>query len=410
MRNYKLTINTSRQQPTTSTLRSPIKVPMRYEHFALSFLTKLRDGEFLGRSAPTDETNQRRQFKQIGCVAKTILSHGVEELEPTPQALARTKRAAQHFFFLSYQLLEKNNSLFPLAGRNKCLGMVALPNSKLVIIAISQDKDPKKDESLRQAMLNFLNELNASTNTWTFELASIPTKAQYFMPRTLSMRSPHAAPNSSVEPRTRCVEVALMAALCKAGRTNRFSAKDAAVMAFGATLWANSINSEAINHFEGIERNKTYAEKPPLEIKLSDKLTGWIDIWEPCSEHCKIYRYEMLAIGAAGGMAGSFFEARSECGIIKQHRQPKKQQTPLTHKQKLLIGMASGLINAALCVSANNNYQRSTTDSASKVSFVIATITTALGLLMMIANKHSSTQANKNKKEKVLQRSLSFEF
>lgn len=298
--------------------RSPFKVPIQYERFAQSFETKDNEGLFLGRTPPVSQTN-RRQYSQICRVAKSEFLKGAEELEPTPQALERTKHAAKNFFLLSYQLLDQLNTHFPLAGCNKCLGMVAVPTTNLVIIAISQDKNPANDESLRNNMVIFLNRLNETTNDWKFELACIPTKAQYLMPRTISMRTPRAASESSVKPHTRCVEVALMAALCKAGRTIRFTSADTGIIAFGGTLWANSTGSQAIPHFtvNDLTRNTKYIKQNPLEVVITPSLSGWIDIWEPCPEHCKIYKYEMLAIGAAGGFSSSFFEPRSEGDLSK---------------------------------------------------------------------------------------------
>ena len=297
--------------------RSRLIVPMPYESFAHSFDTKLDDGAFLGRTSPAEKSHQRRQFAQICRVAKSELSKGEVALEPSLQALERTKQAAKDFFFLSYKLLDSSATMFPLAGRNKCLGMVAVPTTTVVTIAISQDKNPVNDESLRNEMVLFLNRLNQTTNDWTFELACIPTKSQYLMPRTISLRAPQAASEASVKPHTRCVEVALMAALCKAGRTKSFTSSDTGIIAFGGTLWASSTGSEAVPHFEGVERNKKYTKQPSLEVILSADMSGWIDVWDPCPEHCKIYKYEMLAIGGAGGFSTSFFEPRSESGMPK---------------------------------------------------------------------------------------------
>ncbi len=307
----KLTIQTN-PYPANTTSRSPLIVPKEHEKFAKSFNDKYAQGLFLGATSSENKSNQRAQFNRTRCLAKVELSKGISALEPTQHALERTQRAAKDFFSLSYQFLDKNDLPFPLAGLNKCLGMVAIPSSKVVMIAISQDKDPRKDEALRKNMIELLDQLNQTTNDWIFELACIPTKAQYLMPRTLFMRFPHQASQEIVKPHTRCVEVALMAALCKARRCLTFTSADTGTIAFGGTLWASSDNSEAIPHFEGATRNIKYRIKKPLEVKLTDAISGWIDLWEPCPEHCKIYKYEMLAIGAAGGCATSFTEPRSE--------------------------------------------------------------------------------------------------
>jgi len=161
-------------------------------------------------------------------------------------------------------------------------------------------------------------QINRLNNNWVFELACIPTKSQYMMPRTLFMRTIHPAPNERVKPHTRCVEVALMVALCKIGRHVKFTPEDTGVMAFGGTLWSSPwclTNSAATPHFEGAPRNIKYTTQNPISVDLGHGKKGWIDIWDPCQGHCKIYRQEMLAIGASGGPATSFAEPRSEISV-----------------------------------------------------------------------------------------------
>ena len=292
--------------------RSPLVVPKEHECFASPFKKKNELGFFLGALSSERPSNARAQFSRTRCMAISVFHNGISALEPTKSALDRTKLAAKHFFSLSYTLLSETDQLFPLSSRNKCLGMVAVPNSKLVILAISQDKIPKSDDALRLNMVRFLEQLNKRTDEWIFELACIPTKSQYLMPRTFLMRTPHQAPQESVEPHTRCVEVALMAALNKVGRFLSFTASDTGIIAFGGTLWASEEESLAIPSFGNVERNKKYTSQKPLEVIFPDATKGWVDIWDPCSGHCAIYKYEMLAIGASGGPATSFTEPRSE--------------------------------------------------------------------------------------------------
>ncbi len=370
--------------------RSPFIVPIQLEPFAESFRAKNAEGDFLGRAPLTDNAHHRRQYGQIRRVARFNFSQGVEALEPSPEALERTQEAAKAFFQLSYLLLEHQKSLFPLAGRNKCLGMVAVPNTKLAIIAISQDKDPSKDERLRHDMVVFLRQLNRTSKEWIFELACIPTKAQYLMPRTLSMRAPHPAPDASVKPHTRCVEVALMAALCKAGRTINFTATDTGIIAFGGTLWASqAVGKVAIPHFEGMtKRNDKYLERPALEVELSSSMKGWVDIWEPCPDHCKIYKYEMLAIGSSGGFSGSFFEPRSEGTALKQ-----RNKAPVASLQKNYVtaGMALGLSCCLLGVSCE-----STQGDVSKMSLGAVTLFVASALFSVLSQDRQKAKARPN--------------
>ena len=292
--------------------RSPLVVPKEHECFASPFNKKNALGLFLGKLSSERPSNARAQFSRTRCMAVSVFNNGVSALEPTEFALERTKLAAKHFFSLSHSFLTETGRVFPLASRNKCLGMVAVPHSKLVILAISQDKNPVNDELLRSDMVSFLEQLNLRTDERVFELACIPTKSQYLMPRTFFMRTPHQAPQESVEPHTRCVEVALMAALNKIGRFSEFNASDTGIIAFGGTLWASEDAPEAIPSFGSAERNKKYTSQRPLEVIFPDEMRGWVDIWDPCGGHCAIYKYEMLAIGASGGPATSFMEPRSE--------------------------------------------------------------------------------------------------
>ena len=253
------------------------------------------------------------EFKEKGA-----LVHGrpTQKLEPTSHANERTKHAVSDFFSSAYKILDKNNEQFPLAGKNKCFGMVAVPKSKLVMIAISQDKNPKNDLILRRQMVDLLKRINQENPDRVFELASIPTKSQYMMPRTLFMRTTHPAPVEWIKPHTRCVEVALMVALCKI--RGGITPQNAGVMAFGGTLWATPRHlksSAATPHFEGAERNIKYTTKPAVSVDLGHGKKGWIDIWDPCKGHCAIYKDQMLAIGASGGPATSFTEPRSESNL-----------------------------------------------------------------------------------------------
>ncbi|MDF1683232.1 MAG: hypothetical protein P1U36_01100 [Legionellaceae bacterium] len=321
--------NLSTDSESESEIGTPFRMSSRYAMFTKRFEPKLNNGNFLGETSGQRDSEQYCQFIQTSSIARTKFEfedqgtflHGKpsQSIELKTQAVTNTKRAASDFFALAYQALNETNEAFPLAGKNKCLGMVVVPGKTLVLLAISQDKNPTEDVILRQKMVRLLNRINAKEgHAWTFELACIPTKSQYMMPRTLFMRTIHPAPNEWVEPHTRCVEVSLMVALCKTGRHISFNPEDTGVMAFGGTLWSipwRLKKSNAIPHFEGATRNSKYTTQPPISVDLGDGTKGWIDIWDPCAGHCKIYRQEMLAIGASGGPATSFTEPRSETNI-----------------------------------------------------------------------------------------------
>ena len=81
-------------------------------------------------------------------------------LTPSEEARTRTKQAATRFFENAYQVLKGTDQNFPLYQGNKCIGFVAIPNSKLVVIAVSQDRVPEKDATLRKDMIDLIARIN----------------------------------------------------------------------------------------------------------------------------------------------------------------------------------------------------------------------------------------------------------
>jgi len=303
-----------------SNRETPIKISPRLSLFTDRFNTKNEVGEFLGETSNERDSLQYCQFIRTSSMARSkfefeekgTLVHGrpTQSLQPSHAALVRTERAAIAFFSLAYHMLDKNNEQFPLAGKNKCLGMVAVPNSKLVMIAISQDKKPEKDIILRRQMVDLLDRMNQENTDREFELVCIPTKSQYMMPRTLFMRTTHPAPEEWIKPHTRCVEVALMVALCKI--RDGITVDNAGVMALGSTLWKNAHSSDAVEHFGTMERNTKHEKETTILVPLENGETAHLAEWYPCDNHCLKYRKQMNAIAASGGPATSFTEPRSE--------------------------------------------------------------------------------------------------
>lgn len=305
---------------SSRTAPEQLAIPLSLQLFGKRFSEQFKNNLFLGESSKLERNDEVATFKHVRQHAKHVYKQGPAYLTPSEHALERTKKAVQHFFQLAYEITSTSQRKFPLAGHNKCLGMVALPQKKLVFIAISQNKDQAKDIALRQEMFSFIEEINARSKSLIFELVSIPTPTQYLMPRTLSNDTQIPASKEQITPHTRCVEVALMVALNKAGRFLTYKPSDLGVLALGGTLWASKVktNSNAIDGFEGVERNTKYVTKAPIEVQLNQEQSGCIDIWEPCECHCAIYEHEMRAISFAGFRGTSFQEPRTE-RPIKSH-------------------------------------------------------------------------------------------
>jgi len=100
---------------------SPFKISPRYALFTDRFNSKNAEGAFLGETSDQRESEQYCQFIQTSSMARTkfqfeekgTLVHGrpVYLLEPSPQAIARTKRAVALSFHLPIKYsIEKMHS------------------------------------------------------------------------------------------------------------------------------------------------------------------------------------------------------------------------------------------------------------------------------------------------------------
>lgn len=304
--------------PRASASDSPVFcMPIAFQPFTRSFSQKFDDGLFLGKPSPESPSIVNSAHGRLRAVSKFICS-GPESLEPSPEALHRTHTAAAGFFRLAAAHCQSTHSDFPLAGHNKCFGMIAVPHSKLVLIAVSQDKIPERDISVRAQLFKFIEAINSKTVEWVFELVAVPTREAYLLPRSLHMRFPMQAPAAIVEPHTRCIEVALMSALCKIGRSKPMAPQDLGVVAYGGALWSSPTGSEAVPGFGGEDaaRNRKYLISDPLDIELEGGSHGYLDPWKPCGNHCAVFRREMQAISAAGGAATHFLEPRGSYDVF----------------------------------------------------------------------------------------------
>lgn len=283
-----------------------LNVPSLFHSFSDLFNHRLQiepssghEEAFLGIE-PHDPQDAKVRLKGVFSMAKYFYEQENVDQKFAPDLFARnrTKKAAAKFYQLAYGIISERDKNFPLYGKNKCIGFVSIPNSKIVIVAISQDRMPRKDVQLRQEMAELIQNINNSDGTYQYCLARLPTKEQYFLLRALSapishdgdvagqvidkrfdtkkyqklvtvslsdfdsasdahdlFRSGshyipmmnHGVTNDLIEYRTRCVEVALMVALNKTGRVISFAPKDVSMEAFSGGLWANAITEDMLS-------------------------------------------------------------------------------------------------------------------------------------------------------------------
>lgn len=289
-----------------------LHVPGSLTRFASGFHSKQLRGELLGSRCEQSADIVKSELKRVRCSARHILTVSELPLQQSKSAIEKTKDAVRDFFRTVYCHLSNSKNQFPLAGKNKCFGAAVVPRTNLVLIAVSQDRVPKKDVKLRKQLAGLITEINTLTDRWTFELVCVPTKEEYLILRTLRMRSPRCSTAEEINPHTRCVEVALMVALCKTGRFRHFKPEDVGIMAFGGTLWTDKNGNTAVEGFAGAARNRKYCKQQPFTFRLHNNAAACLDIWEPCGQHCSIYYQDILAISAAGGPATNFTEPRSQ--------------------------------------------------------------------------------------------------
>lgn len=289
-----------------------LHVPGSLTRFASGFHCKHIRGEFLGSRCEQRPVIVKAELKRVRCSARHILTFSELPLQQNRSAVERTKHAARDFFRTVHCCLSASKKQFPLAGKNKCFGAAVVPRTNLVLIAVSQDRVPEKDVKLRKQLAELITEVNTLMDRWVFELVCVPTREEYLILRTLRMRSPRCSTAEEINPHTRCIEVALMVALCKAGRFKRFKPEEVGIMAFGGTLWTDKNGNTAVKGFAGAARNRKYCKQQPFVFRLLNNVPACLDIWEPCGQHCSIYYEDMLAISAAGGPATNFTEPRSQ--------------------------------------------------------------------------------------------------
>lgn len=298
-----------KQQTESETTSSSFSVPLLLSKFSFFFEQNLANNTFLGTNSYYPQSD-KLALRNSMMISKYNYHH--EALKPSANAIEKTQFAAASFYQLAHQYLSKHLKAFPLVGKNKCLGFVSLPNSKLVMIALSQDRDPKQDIKLRKKMVKLIAQINKLSKHHVFELALLPTKEQYLALRALSLPSPMMMPPKEViEPRTRCAEVSLMVALNKIARTKPLNPEQTCMLTFGCGLWANQKTELAIPGFNAQFRNNKYTQGY-LKIELHDGSIGWLDVWQPCPNHCEPFLHNIRAMSFSGGPSSSFSGPRSE--------------------------------------------------------------------------------------------------
>tara|TARA_R110002110_G_scaffold166602_1_gene367232 strand:+ start:20722 stop:21774 length:1053 start_codon:yes stop_codon:yes gene_type:complete len=307
-------------------------VPALFTPFAIFLKNHSEPDRFQGRESLISEQDSKREFKQVRAMAKYIL-HESEVLEPSQEAVKRSEHAAKIFYQKAFNLITAQKP-YPLKNHNKCIGFLAIPKSKLVLIAISEDREPLKDIELRKSLCELIQRINQESNTCVFELVVTPTREQYMLLRTLSFFTSKESPDTSLKkamvskkeaidmltPRTRCAEVALAVAACKIGRSKPLKPSQLGMALFGAGLW-EVVEKRDIKFlgFEASKRNKQYIKSPPLTFYIEDKRKVALDRWDPCENHCALFLNELRALAASGTSSTTFSEPRSE-SIFKKFK------------------------------------------------------------------------------------------
>lgn len=329
--NFTLTRRNS--APHTSSFNTPIIWSKFSSYFDKNLATP-----FLGR-LPKDSARAKYDFKFTYHKAANILKEKTD-LTPSPSAIQRSQQAAQFFFEKIHAFCQKNHIEFPLKDLNKCIGFLAVPKSRLVLVALSQDRLPENDEQIRKSLIHCLEGINLEDPSQVFELVKTPTKEQYLMVRALSAWTTMIQPPKElIEPRTRCVEVALAVACNKLGRTRKLCAQDLSIQAFGTGLWGSAKDAQPVKGFQAMVRNQKYLYQEALPVELGNGQKGWIDPWKPCPEHCKKFLPAIRALSLSGGQGSSYLEPRSDHPLPNAWYQKRliadKEPEPTKQKQKV---------------------------------------------------------------------------
>ena len=110
------------------------------------FLRSFVDAKhLLGRPPQQPLPIVKQELKRVRMSAK-YLYHSGDDLEAGSQAKENIRNIII-FFFETVETFISTERPHPLAKVNKCMGMAAIPNSLLVLVAISEDA--QNDEPLR---------------------------------------------------------------------------------------------------------------------------------------------------------------------------------------------------------------------------------------------------------------------
>lgn len=262
-------------------------------------------GKFGDRADALSPCQTKQGLTHLRAMANAMLD---DDLAPNLQAINHTKQAIVTFFKTLGEYLADSSASheYPLNGLNKCLGFVALPRSKLVMIGLSMSRPAVKDVGVREAFANCLEAINLAQENFIFKLVLPPTQAQYVLLRSFNLKpqEPYEPyePNEPYEPfdtksRARCAEAALAFALTKAGRFNPFLAKELGVVTVGNGVWRDTEGESSVPGFEVIERNRRYTSGV-MEMEINGA-PAYVDLWQPCTKHCAKYLEEMRAVAAS---------------------------------------------------------------------------------------------------------------
>ena len=175
-------------------------------------------------------------------------------------------RAALHFYRTLYLLHIEKAEMFPLAGKNHCIGFAVMESEPdRVYMGVSQLRDLQEDKHSRASLKSLVEEVNVRSEL-VFTVVARPSNTQHATMRAIGEDISFAATPDLAKARSRCIEPGLFVALNKAG--GAISPSAIHLSTFGLTLWQHNqgdiIGNTPVSCFKSqktLERNLKYVDK-----------------------------------------------------------------------------------------------------------------------------------------------------